>query len=81
MARLKRLKRDTAKKKRYLKHFKTAGVKHAMTYGEWTKKGESPAYFKGIKRKSLEAQFRESGLSEADMRSLGYGRKRIKRKK
>ncbi len=55
--------RETRKKKRYLEHFKKAGPKNAMTYVEWMKKGESPVYFKGIKKKSAEARMREAGLT------------------
>ena len=41
----------------------------------------TPVYFKHIRRKSDETRLREAGLSESDMRSLGYGRKKIKRKR
>lgn len=60
-----RMKRETASKKRYLEHFKKAGVKHAMTYAQWKEKGEQPAYFKGagLKRTTVEAQLREAKIS------------------
>ncbi len=60
-----RLAKETASKKRYAKHYAKAGSKHAMTYAEWSKKGEQPTYFKGagLKRKSVEAQLREAGVS------------------
>jgi len=59
-----RMKRETARKKRYLQHFKKAGPKHAMTYVEWQKKGESSTYFKGAggKTRTVEAQLREAGI-------------------
>lgn len=59
-----RMKRETARKKRYLQHFKRAGAKNAMTYVEWQKKGESPTYFKGAggKARTVEAQLREAGV-------------------
>ena len=59
-----RMKKETARKKRYLEHYKKAG-KHAMTFVEWTKKGEQPTYFKGtgFKRKTVESQLREAGIS------------------
>lgn len=63
----KKLKKETAKKKRYLKHYKKAGPKHAMSYAQWTKTGEKPVYFKNIKRSSVESRLREAGLSEADV--------------
>lgn len=57
--------KETASKKRYLKHFKEAGTKHAMTYAKWKKEGEQPTYFKGAKfrRKTVEARLREAGIS------------------
>ena len=65
-----RMKKETAKKKRYAEHYKKAG-KHAMTYAQWEKKGEKPVYFKGVRKKSDEARLREAGISS----------KRFKRKK
>jgi len=72
MAKLKRMKKEMARQKRYLKHFKAAGPKHAMKYGEWIKSGESQTYFKGagLRRRSLEAQLRESGVSKKDIQKL-----------
>ena len=58
-----RLAKETAQKKRYAAHYKKAGPKHAMTYAQWLKKGEEPVYFKGIRKKSAEAQLREAGIS------------------
>ena len=60
-----RAKRETAKKKRYLKQYEKAGPKHAMTYAEWSKKGEQPTYFKGagLRRKTVEARLQEAGIS------------------
>ncbi len=66
-----RMAKETAKKKRYAKHYKKAGPKHAMTYAEWSKKGEQPVYFKGVRKGTAEAQLREAGISP----------KRFKRKK
>lgn len=58
-----RMKKETARKKRYLQHFKKAG-KHSLTYAQWIKEGEEPVYFKGIKKKkTVEAQLREAGIS------------------
>lgn len=70
--RTRKLKKETAKKKRYLKHFKAAGVKHAMTYGEWMKKGETHSYFKvpALRRKSMEARMRESGMTANDRKKF-----------
>lgn len=62
--------KETASKKRYAKHYKTAGPKHAMTYAQWLKKGESPVYFKGIKKKSAEARMREAGMTANDRRKF-----------
>ena len=60
-----RMKNETARKKRYLKHYKQAGKQHAMTYVEWQKKGEQPTYFRGrgFRKKTVEAQLREAGIS------------------
>lgn len=59
-----RMKKETARKKRYLQHYKKAGPKHAMTYVEWQKKGEQSTYFKGAggKARTVEAQLREAGI-------------------
>ena len=59
-----RMKRETARKKRYLQHYKKAG-KHALTYAQWIKEGETSAYFKGAggKKRTVEAQLREAGIS------------------
>jgi len=59
-----RMKKETARKKRYLQHFKRAGAKNAMTYVEWQKIGESPTYFKGAggRARTVEAQLREAGV-------------------
>lgn len=61
--------KETALKKAYAKHYKAAG-KQAMTYAQWLKKGKSPVYFKGIKKKSVEARMRESGLTAEDRRKF-----------
>lgn len=58
-----RMKKETASKKRYAEHYKKAGPKYAMTYAEWQKKGKEPVYFKGVKKKTVEAQLREAGVS------------------
>lgn len=58
-----RMKKETASKKEYAKHYKKAGSRHAMTYAEWLKKGKQPVYFKGVKKKSAEARMREAGIS------------------
>ena len=67
-----RMKRETARKKRYLQHYKKAG-KSAMTYAQWIKEGEASTYYKGAggKRRTVEAQLREAGIDP----------KRFKRKK
>jgi len=65
-----RMKKETASKKAYAKHYAKAG-KHAMTYAQWQKEGSKPVYFKGVRKKSEEAQLREAGISS----------KRFKRKK
>lgn len=59
-----RMKRETARKKRYLQHYKKAG-KHALTYAQWVKEGESPTYYKGAggRARTVEAQLREAGIS------------------
>lgn len=70
-----RMKKETARKKRYLQHFKKAGPKHALTYAQWVKEGEESVYFKGAggKKKTVEAQLREAGIDP--------GRFKKKRKK
>ena len=58
-----KMKKETAKKKEYLKHYKKAG-RQAMTYAEWLKKGKQPTYFRGLpKRKTAEARMREAGMT------------------
>ena len=57
-----KIKKDVAKKKRYAKHYARAGPKHAFTYAQWLKKGEEPVYFKGIRKKTVEAQLREAKI-------------------
>jgi len=59
-----RMKKETARKKRYLKHYKKAG-KHALTYAQWIEKGEQSTYFKGAggRQRTVEAQLREAGVS------------------
>lgn len=59
-----RMEKETAKKKRYLQHYKKAGKK-AMTYVEWMKKGEKPVYFRGVHKPTVGAQLREAGISPA----------------
>lgn len=56
------MKKEEARQKRYAKHYKKAGPKHAMTYAQWKKKGEKPTYFrlKGLKRPTTEARLREA---------------------
>ena len=60
-----RMKKETESKERYLKHYKTAGPKHAMTYAQWKKEGEEHLYYKlpRLRRKSVEARLRESGVN------------------
>lgn len=65
-----RMAKETAKQERYAKHYKAAGPKHAMTYAEWSKKGEQPTYFKGIKRRTVEAQLREAGVTGKETKRL-----------
>ena len=65
-----RMKKETASKKAYAKHYAKAG-KHAMTYAQWQKEGSKPVYFKGVRKGTVEAQLREAGISP----------KRFKRKK
>lgn len=57
-----RMKKETAKKKRYAKHYKRAGPKYAMTYAQWSKEGEKQIYFKGaaFRKPTVEARLRES---------------------
>lgn len=68
-----RAKKETARKKRYLKHYKKAGPRSAMTYAQWIKSGEEQAYFKGAggRKGTVEAQLREAQIDP----------KRFKRKK
>lgn len=58
----KKLEADVQLKKQYAKHYAAAG-KHALTYAQWLKKGRSPVYFRGRKKKSVEAQLREAGVT------------------
>ena len=58
-----RIKKEVASKKEYAAHYKKAGPKHAMTYAAWQKKGKQSVYFKGAKKKSVEARLREAGIS------------------
>jgi len=57
-------KKETARKKRYLQHYRKAG-KNALSYAQWIKKGEQSTYFKGAggKQRTVEAQLREAGIS------------------
>ena len=59
-----RRRKETERKKRYLQHYKKAG-KHALTYAQWIKEGETSTYFKGAggKARTVEAQLREAGIS------------------
>lgn len=57
------MKKETARKKRYLKHYKKAGPKHAMSYAQWLKAGEKPVYFKGVRKGTIESRLREAGVS------------------
>ena len=57
-----KIKKDVANKKRYAEHYEKAGPKHAMTYAQWQKEGEEPVYFKGVRKKSVEAQLREAKI-------------------
>ena len=60
-----RMKKETARKKRYLRHYKEAGPKHALSYAQWLKEGEESVYFKGAagRKRTVEAQLREAGIS------------------
>ena len=60
-----RAKKETARKKRYLRHYREAGPKHALSYAQWLKEGEEPVYFKGAggRKRTVEAQLREAGVS------------------
>lgn len=66
-----RMKRETARKKRYLQHYKKAGPKHAMTYAQWIKEGETSTYYKGAggKAQTVEAQLRESKIDTSRFKS------------
>jgi len=75
MARLKR-KRDKAREKKYGRH-SPAGYRYLQEEKRKTK----PVYFKNIRTKTTETRLREAGLSEEDLRSIGMGRKRIRRKR
>lgn len=44
-------------------------------------KKTTPVYFKHIRRVSTMERLRQAGLSESDLRSLGAGRKKIRRKR
>ena len=70
-----RMLKETARKQRYLQHYKKAGAK-ALTYAQFIKSGEQPTYFKGagFRRKSVEARLREAGIT-------GKRISRLKRKK
>jgi len=39
-------------------------------------KGTKPVYFKGIRKPTAESRLRKAGLSDADLASLGYKRKK-----
>lgn len=45
-------------------------------YLKGKKKDTESVYFKGIKRKSIEARLSEAGVSEADIRRLRGGKKK-----
>lgn len=66
MALFKRKKKDrhSPAGRRYLEAKKKAGKKK---YGE-----TSPVYFKTVKRKSNIERLKAAGLSDADLKSLGY---------
>jgi len=59
----KKLEKETAKKRRYLEHYKKAGPHHAFTFAQWLEKGEQPVYFKGIRQPTAEAKLRESRVT------------------
>lgn len=61
---------DVKLKKEYAKHYKKAG-RHAMTYAQWLKKGQEPVYFRGRKKRSVEAQLREAGVTLKRSRTRG----------
>ena len=65
------------RKKKYTGRHSPAGLR----YLEEQKRKTKPVYFKGIRTKTTETRLREAGLSEQDLRSIGMGRKRIKRKR
>lgn len=62
--------------KKYRKH-SPAGYAYLM---EQARKTE-PVYFKHIRKPTVETRLRKAGLSESDLRSLGMGKKRLKRKR
>lgn len=67
--------------KEYLKHYKAAKAAKGtpMTYAEYQKHGKEYQYYKlpNLRKSSVEAQLRESGVSEEDIRSLlGKGKKK-----
>lgn len=59
----KKLEADVRLKQEYAKHYKKAGPRHAMTYAQWLKKGREVVYFRGHKKKTVEAQLREAGVT------------------
>lgn len=69
-----RIKKEVASKKEYARHYKKAGPKHAMTYAQWLKKEKESVYFKGAggKKKTVEAQLREAGVSSKRFKKKGY---------
>ena len=58
----KKLMADVKLKQEYAKHYKKAG-RHALTYAQWLRKGREVVYFRGRKKKSIEAQLREAGVT------------------
>jgi len=61
---------DVKLKKEYAKHYAAAG-RQAMTYAQWLKKGREPVYFRNIKKKkTVEAQLREAGVTSTRISTL-----------
>jgi len=68
-----------AKEKRprkYRRH-SPAGYAYLMEQQRKTK----PVYFKHIRKPTVESQLRKAGISEEDLRSIGMGRKKLKRRR
>jgi hypothetical protein len=64
--------------KKYRRH-SPAGYAYLM--GEKKKKQHTYYKIKGLQRPTHEEQLRRAGISEKDLRALGYNKSKLKRKK